>query len=239
MTGLWQPTILAALVGAGASTFGAVVALGGSFLRDWRQRKHEKEVARREGESARKRERAAVYNQLLYCSYALADRVGMLRLETWRRGGLGGKIWIAIGARPELDALTIYEWVNRDAGPMREAWSRIWALGSQAAIDAADRLVTTSGELYEAATALPTRRDQIAAAVGMLRWDKKQQAVYNKALRQFSEARVAFVTVAREEIGVEAVELALERAQKPPHSPRTPTSRVEAQRMSEYACALS
>jgi hypothetical protein len=132
------------------------------------------------------------------------------------RSGLNESLSVLLRLRRTLDSLELYDWMDMDYRPLGDAWSRIWVVGTQQAIDTADRVVTACDEVLSAATAQPDRNllaRAFRALVGEV-WTKKQLADFDAALTRLAEERAAFVKLMRSEMGKEAVELALERAER-------------------------
>ena len=178
-----------------------IAALGSSFLTllgtvGWDQRKE-----RRANRAAEMQEQHAAYQEVLNRSMTFALRAKTLGDAMRVRSGLSEGLAVALWQRREVDPFELYEWIDRDFRPLGDAWARIWVVGTQEAIDAADKLVTTCGELMAAATARPQRgfisRVQ-TFVVGEL-WSEEQL--------------VAFVKVMRREMDKKTVRLALDHDQ--------------------------
>jgi hypothetical protein len=132
------------------------------------------------------------------------------------RSGLNESLSVLLRLRRTLDSLEPYDWTDRDLRPIGDAWLRVWVLGTQQAIDAADRVMIACFEVMTAATACPDR-NLIARAYRALAgevWTQKQLADFDTALERLEEKRAVFVKVIRKEMGKAAVELAIERAER-------------------------
>jgi hypothetical protein len=198
-----------------------IAALGASLLTVLGTVGRDRLQERREGRGAEKKEQLAAYQEVLNRSLAFANRSRALG-ETMRlRSGLEEGLSVALRQRRLLDPFELYDWIDKDYGPLIDAWSRVWVVGPQSAIDAADRVALACGEVLGAATAR-SYRNQVVRAYRMLVgevWTRDQLAEYDRALRRLAEERVAFVKVIRAEMGKQAVDLALERADQQAREP--------------------
>lgn len=193
-----------------------IAALGASFLTvlgTWGLNQFQHRQAKREAE---RQEQHAAYQLVLNRSMTFAFRARTLGDAMRFRSGLNESLSVLLRLRRTLDSLELYDWIDRDLRPLGDAWLRVWVVGTQQAIDAADRVMIACEEVMGAATARPNR-GLIGRAYRALAgevWTKEQLANFDSALERLAEERVAFVKIMREEMGKEAVELALERARR-------------------------
>lgn len=187
-----------------------VGALGGSAITwlasEWRHLREERAEARRS--------RHGAYTALLTTSLAFASRAQALGNTKRFRSGLAEGVAVLAGQRKPLDPQELHDWFDKDMSRLNDAWSAVWAIGSQAAIDTGDELVTAASDVLEAAIADNPKRSKVVEAVAGVGWSTDQQANFDAALRRFSERRVAFVGLMRRESGEKPVEYALERARR-------------------------
>jgi hypothetical protein len=78
--------------------------------------------------------------------------VGMLRLAVEVRSGLKEGIDVAFHIRKPIEPFEIDDRLRRDFGPLFEAWSHIWVIGSQEAIKKANRLLDSAVTVLGAGT---------------------------------------------------------------------------------------
>jgi hypothetical protein len=139
-----------------------------------------------------------------------------MRATMERRSGLQEGLEVTLRHRKPIDIMSLYDWAVDDLNTLMDAWSRVWYLGTQAAIDAADSLVSACNEVLELAVTYnseeqPAKRRLHTYVVG-LRWNQEEQAAFQAALTRTAERRAAFVQLMRKELGQPPVELAIERA---------------------------
>jgi hypothetical protein len=196
----WPPAVVAAFIASGITLLGTVV-------RDSRQRI-------RDGKSAVKKSRSAAYGDMLAHSMSLAARAQTVRGLLPLRSGLDEGVSIVLRLRKPIDSFDLHDWLDRDLAPLTNAWSQVWAVGSQEGIDAADELMDACADLIGAATKHDESRNKVRAAVRGIVWTPEEVESYDKALSRLSEQRVAFVRLMRQELGAPTVEFALERARR-------------------------
>jgi hypothetical protein len=193
-----------------------VAALGASLLTmlgTWGlyqlQRRHTSRAAERQGQFA-------AYLEVLSRSFTFALRASALGDAMRLRSGLGEGLSIALWHSRPLDPLDLHDWMDKDYRPLTDAWTQVWAVGTQQAIDAADGVMMACRELMTTATDRPVRGWILRAYKGLVGevWTKEQLAKYDSALTKLAEERVAFLKVLRREMGNDVVELALERAER-------------------------
>jgi hypothetical protein len=156
-----------------------------------------------------RRERREAYTQLLTAAMMVVHTVGMLRLAVEVRSGLKEGIDVALHVRKPIEPFEIDDHLRRDFGPLFEAWTHIWMIGSPEAIQKANRLLDSAVEVLGAGT---TRGE---ANVGLDRWllgDKwtpQQMELFQGKVRELGAARKEFAELARKELGSEMAELFL------------------------------
>ncbi len=168
---------------------------------------------RREKRSAAKKEVAGVYGDLLVGSFNLPLRAQLLRSVAQLRSGLTEGPSTMLGLQEPIDPLRVTELIFTDMQRLNNSWSRVWAVGSQEAIDAADRLVAACGEYVDAATARSSHKPLAKFILGD-KWTPAEQSGHDTALKRVAAERVAFAKLMRNELGKDVVEFALERAER-------------------------
>jgi hypothetical protein len=195
---IWSPAVIAAAVAS-------VITYLGNGLREKRQRK-------RDGQAAVNRDRASAYGDLLARSLAAGTRIQAIRATLPMRSGIKEGVNVTLGLSKPLDMLALHDWLDRDFGPMHEAWSRVWAVGSQEALDAADNLVNSCAELMRLATTFDPKR--LRTVLRGVSWTAEEEAEYDRSVVKFSEERVSFARLMRDELGMDSVEFTLERLRR-------------------------
>jgi hypothetical protein len=166
--------------------------------------------------AAERHGQSAAYLEVLGRSFTFALRARTLGDAMRFRSGLGEVLSVTLWHSRALDPLELYDWMDKDYRPLTDAWTQVWAVGTQQAIDAADAVMTACRELMTAATDRPGRgriAQAYRALIGEV-WTKEQLAAYDSALTKLAEERVALLKVLRREMGADVVELALERAER-------------------------
>jgi hypothetical protein len=163
---------------------------------------------RREKRSAKYQETASAYGDLLVGSLNFAFRAMFLRVVVEHRSGAMEGPSVFLGLKPPLDAPQLLESLLNDMKPLNQAWSRIWVVGTQEAINAADSLVSACGDLLETATSWNL------TLFGIKKWSNEEQSAYDETMLRMARDRAAFVGLMRKELGKEKIELALERAER-------------------------
>jgi hypothetical protein len=187
---IWAPVVAA--VGASALTGAA------GFGTVWWQQHGSGQAA----DLARKR---AAYHQLTSRSLSFSLRATTLRAAMEARSGLGEGIDVTLGLREPTDPLALHDWLARDSDPIYEAWSSVQVLGSVEAVDAATKLVDACAELVSVATRPGEGRGKLTSAFRGLAWTAEQEHALQAATERMADARQAFVTLARAELGPNAV----------------------------------
>lgn len=166
---------------------------------------------RRQGAAAEKKDREAAYIALLVSSMAFVNRAQALNSAKRFRSGFVEWRDVTLGRRKPADPLELYEFFSRDGDKLNEAWARVWAIGSQEAIDAADRVVSACAALLDSAVAIDPKRTWLTTLTIGERWTADQERACDEAPRRVAEQRVAFATVIRQDANRKAVQFALER----------------------------
>jgi hypothetical protein len=188
---IWAPVVAA----LGAS----VLTLFGSFGLS----EHQSRVRER---AHRVQERSAAYGALLAKSLDLVMRVQATDALMRLRSGVGDSA--AIGFHVERFSITNYiDWIDRAFRPMYEAWSQVWAVGSQDAVNAANLLVMASNDLVRTSMAPDQKSGWLRSVVSGESWTEEQRSTLRQAMRRVTKERVAFAAVMRAETGREPVEL--------------------------------
>ncbi|WP_147437484.1 hypothetical protein [Micromonospora musae] len=194
---IWAPVVAA--IGAslltGLATFGVL----------WVQR-------RWSARDAAQQERIAAYQDLLARTMTLALRADTVRQTMRFRSGLAEGLSITLRQRRPLDSFELHDWLSEDWRPVSDAWSQVHVVGSQQAIDVADRLLDACGDLLAAATAFDQSRNSFMRVVRGEAPSDEQAEPYQAALRRMAGERVALARLARDEAGNEKVVFAFDRA---------------------------
>jgi hypothetical protein len=130
------------------------------------------------------------------------------------RSGLKEGLDVTFHHRKPVDPMELYDWMDKDLGPLHEAWSEVWGVGSQEAIVAADRLVSACGEFTSSAASLNPEGGWLAKLIKGEVWSEEQKKAYDAALKELARARVDFAKVMRVELGNPLVEFSLERVER-------------------------
>jgi hypothetical protein len=125
--------------------------------------------------------RAAAYAELLTRSLAAASRIQAARTTMQLRSGLQEGLSILLHHCKPLDFFDFYDWLHQDMTPLHEAWSKVWMVGSQEAMDAADRLVTACADLFTSYTEHTWQR-RIQTTIRGIRWTPDEIEAFNKSL---------------------------------------------------------
>ncbi|MCW3844398.1 hypothetical protein ONA70_30355, partial [Micromonospora yasonensis] len=87
------------------------------------------------------------YQDLLARSMTLVLRADAARQAIRFRSGLAEGLSVTLRQRRPLDPFEFHDWLIEDWRPVSDAWSRVHVVGSQQAIDVADRLLDACGDL--------------------------------------------------------------------------------------------
>ncbi|RKN13298.1 hypothetical protein D7147_31740 [Micromonospora musae] len=161
---------------------------------------------------AAQQERIAAYQDLLARTMTLALRADTVRQTMRFRSGLAEGLSITLRQRRPLDSFELHDWLSEDWRPVSDAWSQVHVVGSQQAIDVADRLLDACGDLLAAATAFDQSRNSFMRVVRGEAPSDEQAEPYQAALRRMAGERVALARLARDEAGNEKVVFAFDRA---------------------------
>ena len=197
-----------------AEWVGVVAALGGALvsgLTVWLVGIHQRKQNLGDAEA---QERIAAYVALLTISANMTMRIQTLGDAKRLRSGIQEGLAVTFGQRKPLDLLELYDWLNQDGSRLNDAWMKVWAVGTQEAIDAADRLMDGIGDFMAAAVAENPEIGRLRMTLFGTGRSAAQVQAYDAAMRTLAERRVAFAQVLRNEDGAEAVEFALERARR-------------------------
>jgi hypothetical protein len=67
-------------------------------------------------------------------SFTFSLRASALGDAMRLRSGLGEGLSIALWHSRPLDPLELYDWMDKDYRPRADAWTQVWAVGTQQAI---------------------------------------------------------------------------------------------------------
>ena len=196
-----DPALTAVVAALGSSALIGLIALG---LGGRQHRQRERAAARQD--------RFATYGKLLARSVTIVTRVRATGDTMRLRSGLAEGLDIALRHRRPIELMELHDWFSQDFRQLTDAWVKIWTVGTQNAIDAADRLVDACGDLIEAATSQCPKRGWLWSALRGKVWTEEQRATYQETLERVSAERVAFARLTRMEMGNAAVDFALDRA---------------------------
>jgi hypothetical protein len=122
---------------------------------------------------------------------------------------------VEMGFRGEaLHLFDFFDWMDRAFQPLNDAWSQIWAVGSQDAINAADLLFKASADLMRSAMSSEQNAGWLQSAIKGEPWTDEQRAILTDAVRGVVRARVAFAAIMRRETAREPAEFLLGRSER-------------------------
>jgi hypothetical protein len=197
-----------------AGVAGLIGALGGSLLSGglvWLVGERQRKQNLRDAEA---QDRIAAYAALLTTSMNMTMRIQTVGDTKRLRSGIQEGLAVTLGQRKPLDLMELYDWFNQDGSRLNDAWMRVWAVGTQEAIDAADRLMDGIGDLMAAAVAENPEIGRLRMTLFGAGRSAAQAQAFDAAMRTLAERQVAFVQVLRKEDGAKTVEFALERARR-------------------------
>ena len=181
---LWIPVVAA----LGASALTTLAAFG---VEAYRQ-----QVSAATGRSERRR---LAYNGFLVRS---AEHISMLQqLRELRRLGTQPRLKI------NLDAVQTLREYMRELLPMFEAWTQVWMVGSQAAIEASNRFIDDTIPTTAAATTKGSARPAVVSWILGEAWTSDQENELKEQLRTLGRQRIQFARLAREELGEDAADI--------------------------------
>jgi hypothetical protein len=193
---IWVPVVAA----LGASLLTGLATWG---IGQWQQAKRDKGEAQQA--------RSAAYRELLIYSVDFIRRAQALGHMVRLRSGFAEGVAVTLRQRKPVEMFDLFEWVDKSMQPLTAAWSQIWLVGSQAAIDAADSLMNSCADFMEAATASDPGRGYLAKLVKGEAPSAEQTAAFHAALKCVSRERVAFARLVRKDLGRIPVTFTLER----------------------------
>lgn len=196
---LWLPVITA----LGVALLGTLGAWWLDVLR-----------SRRAATASQGRQRDEAYEEMIRWSRSLVRRMWALGLTGRFYSGLLGSASVLLDPGSRLSPMKVFDLMNKEYAPLEAAWGRVWLLGSQQAIDAADEIMDAAGEVMEAAGAVLKRGRLSAGYRGIVgeRWTEAQEAALWGAIERLARAQAKFAHLVRKETGREPVELAIDRA---------------------------
>lgn len=191
-TDVWAPVIAA--IGAslitGVATFGVAI---------WQLRRSRREQLQTE--------RRRAYSALLAVSGLIIHSAWMLRLMINFRSGASEALDIAFRLRHPIDPLEVDERLRKDLVPLYRAWSDVWTVGSTESIPLANQVVDLAGHVIGLATERDENRGPLTRAVLGEKWTEEKYNVWLEATESLSKARRDLARLARDELGIEPVDL--------------------------------
>lgn len=191
-----------------------IAALGASILTNlgnvglyWLQR-------RKESKAAVRKEQAEAYGDLLARTSLLHYRAMLAGVLARSHSGLEYRLNLLFRFSRPIDFFEMTRWTGESFQLVTDAWLRVWVVGSQDAVDAADRLMDAAGGIVSATTSLNTDQSAVSKSIRGEVWSEAQRKSYDDAVRRISREHVAFAKVVRKELGRATIEFALERAQR-------------------------
>lgn len=191
--------VLAAALGASALT-----SLGAGYL--------DRRRAKREEKRARLETLQQSCERFVGAALRLAQRSGALFQTMHVRSGFTESLDIVLHHRKPVDPLELTDWIIQDIGPMLEAQSIIWFLGSDQLIKEASDALVAAGEVVGASTHLseeqrikPIRswRDlsEIKRRLTPLKIDPESESARNMAVINLGRSLRRFAATMRTELG--------------------------------------
>ena len=123
------------------------------------------------------------------------------------RSGLREGLNVLSGKYKALDPLELARWQITEMQPLWEAWSEVWAVGSEEAIAEANDLINKCGEAIGAGAQRGQGRPMWLQALAGEKWTPEQLDQWQAEERTLAVPRKRFGEIARKELGVEAVNL--------------------------------
>jgi hypothetical protein len=187
MTNYWVPVIAA----LGASALTGLIAFGLDALR-----------AHRDNTERLTERRARAYSQMLSHAAAFALAVGAMHLTAQLRSGFTEGLDVTLHHRKPVDPLELHDWLMRELGPMLEALSEIWVVGTQESVEAGNDLMKKCNDVL----GLGTNRGKVPSRFVRIfvgeKWSTEQRKVFDEAAKVMADARKRLAEVARRELGV-------------------------------------
>jgi hypothetical protein len=195
---IWVPVIAA----LGAS---ALTVFGSFWLGE-----HQNRLRKRADQL---KERSVAYGVLLARSYDLIMRVGVTDSVVSLSSSPAESIELTFRSKP-LDLFDFFDWMDKSFQPLNDAWSRVWAVGSQDAINAANLLFKASTDLMSKSMSSDLNVGWLRTAINGSPWTEEQRAALAEAARAVARARVTFAAIMREETARESVKLVSKLAER-------------------------
>jgi len=195
---VWAPVIAA----LGASL---LTGLSGFGLIQWQRW--------RDDRASTNASKQVAYNELHARAYSFVRRVGTLGLAKQFRSGIAEGVGQAVGQRKPLDVFQLHEWLEADFRPLTDAYSKVCLIGSQEAVDVANRVLAASSDLIGAAVATGPQQGPVARLIKGEAPTPKQVQAFEAAQTRLYKELEALVTLARREVGSTSVLLPLARAE--------------------------
>jgi hypothetical protein len=169
------------------------------------ERKLREEESKRSAAAQRRSEQGKAYAELLTASALVMNLGGVLRLVRVRSGN-SEIVGLNSSQRTPSDPIELDNLLRRDYEPLVRARTNVWLVGSQAAIDQANRIVNIAAEMTGMSASRGKARDGVSKFLLGERWTKAQSTEWQGSLRALDEARKAFREVARRELGSDFAE---------------------------------
>jgi hypothetical protein len=191
--------VSAAWAAVTAGTLAGLITGGFSIWAVERRISHDQDEARR-------LERRQSYSELLAYAGLFAHLAQALHLTMEFRSGLQEGADILWGARKPLDPLDLHAQMRQELEPIYRAWSAIWTIGTQEAINAANDVVHRAAVLADVATARGEGRSKWLAGLAGEKWTEEQLDAWKVEGRNLALARRSMSEVARKELGSDPAE---------------------------------
>jgi hypothetical protein len=168
-------------------------------------RKLREEESKRADAAQRRGEQGKAYAELLTASALVMNLGGVLRLVQVRSGS-SESVGLSSTQRKPFDPIELDNLLRRDYEPLIRARTNVWLVGSQAAIDQANRIVNIAAEMTGMSISRGKARDGLSKFLLGERWTKAQSTEWQGALQALDDGRKAFREVARHELGSDFAE---------------------------------
>ena len=192
MSDLWVPVIAA----LGSSLLTGLAAFGIEWWRSYKS-----------GKAALIERRNKAYSLLITRVGLVAYLAFQLHALMEVRSGLRDRINTTLRIQKPLDTLDLLDRMASEMKPLYEAWTEVWMVGSEKAIAIANDLVLRCGNVISVATQGGKARPDFMRSILGEKWTKAQLDEWNKELRAIAEARRLLSVIARQEAGIEVVDL--------------------------------
>jgi hypothetical protein len=164
LTPIWVPVVAA----LGFSVLTGLV----TFWLSWLQRRHEQRIAAQ-------RAKVAAYGEFLARSFRIVTRIVAIGTLMGLNSGFQNGLDVTFGLRKPVGLLELRDWLNQGFGPLVDTWSWVWVVGTQEAIDIADRLVRSCSDLIDAAGTPDPNRGWLLRTFQGERWTPTQCQTFN------------------------------------------------------------